>query len=129
MKKLLIFVMLVFAGWACTQQKEITQSPNDQKSVIIDSTQYQIWIIDPDFDRWYFLRFSPSLDRSNDYYRARNQIGVDNWNNYFTRGRYSRVINSYIYYNPSTDYGIEVNRRLYWYFKYVEENFRVRLLR
>ncbi|MBW6492122.1 MAG: hypothetical protein K0B15_13120 [Lentimicrobium sp.] len=129
MKKLLIFGMLIFAGWACTQQRVITQSGAETKSVIIDSTEYQLTIIDPDFDRWYFLRYSPALDRSNVYYRSRNIIAVNNWNDYFMRGRYTRVINSFISYDQSVDYGIEVNRRLYWYFTYMEENFRIRLLR
>ncbi|HOP14842.1 MAG TPA: DUF6146 family protein, partial [Lentimicrobium sp.] len=75
------------------------------------------------------LRFSPSFDRSNDYYRTMNNIGVNNWNDYFMRGRYNRIIGSYINWNPTTDYGIEINRRLYWYFVYYEETFRIRLLR
>jgi hypothetical protein len=45
------------------------------------------------------------------------------------RGRYNRIIGSYINWNPTTDYGIEINRRLYWYFVYYEETFRIRLLR
>jgi hypothetical protein len=27
------------------------------------------------------------------------------------------------------DYGMDVNRKLYWYFKYIEENTSIRLLR
>lgn len=129
MKKLLIFGMLVFAGWACTQQKKITQTQSDATSISIDSTEYQIIIIDPEFERWFLMRYSPALDRSNEYYRSLNSLGVNNWNDYFNRGKYSRVIGSYIHYNPTLDYGMDVNRKLYWYFKYIEENTSIRLLR
>jgi hypothetical protein len=58
MKKLLIFGMLVFAGWACTQQKRITQTQSEPTSISIDSTEYQIIIIDPEFERWFLMRYS-----------------------------------------------------------------------
>lgn len=130
MKNLLIAgLLLIIAGWACSPQKESTSSASPAANVLIDSTEYEITIIDPYFDRWYLMNYSPSRDRSNGFYRSMNNIGVSNWNDYFNRGRYSHVIGSYLHYNPSVDYGIEVNRRLYWYFRFLEENYRVRLLR
>ncbi|MBV2245636.1 MAG: hypothetical protein KUL83_00600, partial [Lentimicrobium sp.] len=74
-------------------------------------------------------RFSQAQDRSNSYYRSMNNLAVSNWNHYYNTNRYNRVINNHIAYNPAVDYGIEVNRRLYWYFKYIEESYRVPLLR
>jgi len=129
MKKLIIYGLILLTGWACTQQKEISKSKGSTPAVIKDSTEYEITIIDSDFDRWYMMRFSPAMDRSNDYYRSMNGLGVINWNDYYTHNKYNQVIGSYINYTSSVDYGIEVNRRLYWYFRYVEENFRIRLLR
>jgi len=129
MKKSVFLFLLVLAGWACSQQKEITGRQPESGKVAIDSSGYDITIIDPDFERWYNMQFSPSLDRSNEYYRALNNIGINNWNDYFMRGRYNRIIGSYINWNPTIDYGIEINRKLYWYFKYYEETFRLRLLR
>jgi hypothetical protein len=129
MKKLLIFSFILLAAWACTHQKEVTKSKATVPTVILDSTEYEITITDPDFDRWYMMRYSPSMDRSNDYYRSKNGLGVVNWNDYFTRNKYNQVIGSYINYNPSVDYGIEVNRRLFWYFKFIEETYRIRLLK
>jgi hypothetical protein len=129
MKKLLIFIFILLAAWACTHQKEVTKSRATVPTVILDSTEYEITIIDPDFDRWYMMRYSPAMDRSNDYYRSMNGLGVINWNEYYTRNKYSQVVGSYINYTSSVDYGIEVNRRLYWYFKFVEETYRIRLLR
>ena len=129
MKKLLLFGIVLFAAWSCTQQREMTQSQKSQAGIVSDDTEYNILIIDPDFDRWYMMRYSVSMDRSNDFYKGMNNLGVQNWNNYYNRGKFPQVIGSYLNYNPSIDYGLDVNRRLYWYFKYIEENFKIRVLR
>lgn len=127
MRVLIFLSLLVIAASSCNPQKQLTASK--ETAVQTDSTEYEIHIIDPEFDKWYLMNFSPGLDRSNEYYRSMNQLGVSNWNNYFTRGKYSMAIGSYINYSHGNDYGLEVNRRLYWYFKYVEDVYRIRLLR
>jgi hypothetical protein len=110
MKKLAVLGLVFMAVCACSPQKETTGTGKPAA-----------------FDRWYVGHYSPALERTNEYYRSMNSQGVINWNHYFTRNRYSTVIGSYISYNPSVDYGLEVNRRLYWYFRFIEENFRIRL--
>lgn len=92
-----------------------------------DSTEYEILIIDPDFDRWYLLNYSPAKDHSQEYYRGKNHVAVINWNNYYRAGRYGRVIESLIDYQPTIDYGMEVDRKLYWYFTYVVSTYKIRL--
>lgn len=129
MKKILLFGIILFATWSCTQQKQVTQSQRPQPVIDKDATEYNILIIDPAFDRWYAMRYSTSMDRSNEFYKGVNYLGVQNWNDYYNRGKYPQVIGSYLNYNPGVDYGLEVNRRLYWYFKYIEENFKIRILR
>lgn len=129
MKQLGIFFVVLLSFWACTQQSKLSKSPGNGKVVVTDSTEYEITIIDPGFDQWYQMNFSAVVDRSNEFYRSANWTGVSNWNQYFHRGRYSRVISTFIYFEPGTDYGIEVNRKLYWYFRYVEETSGIRLLR
>lgn len=129
MKNLILFGLLSLAVWACSSPKDIEGSRYAASNVVIDSSEYDITIMDPDFDRWYLLRYSPGQDRNNEYYRMKNTVAVQNWNDYLVRNKYRRAVNSYITYNPSIDYGIDVNRKLYWYFRYIEENFRVPLLR
>lgn len=127
MKNLILFSFLLFVVFSCKQQKEISNTKAITQTVTIDSTEYEILIIDPDFDTWYLVNYAPSLDRSNDYYRLKNTVAVNNWNHFYMGGRYNSVIGSHIHYVPSTDYGIEVNRKLYWFFKYYEDKFRVPL--
>ncbi|MDY0344555.1 MAG: DUF6146 family protein [Lentimicrobium sp.] len=132
MNKTWIAMLLLasFIGfWSCKSTHETIKSEGAETSVQIDSTEYGVIIMDNNFDRWYLTRFSQAQDRSNSYYRSMNNLAVSNWNHYFNTNRYNRVINNYIAYNPSEDYGIEVNRKLYWYFKFIEESYRVPLLR
>ena len=128
MKKLFFPIIFVLLAWSCSPTQKAGVD-HKRTSVQIDSTEYEVIIIDPEFETWYLMNYSPSKDYSNEYYRSRNRIGILNWNDYFDRGRYYRVIENHIFYDPSVDYGIEVNRKLYWYFKYIEENYRIRLLR
>jgi len=126
-KKLLFPILFLMLAWSCTPTQK-TSTSKRQSSIKSDSVTYEITIIDPEFDHWFLLNYSPAKDHSNEYYRSKNQTGVSNWNNFFNRGKYQRVIEDYIYYEYSVDYGMEVNRKLYWYFKYVEETFKIRLL-
>ncbi len=119
------FVLLVVCSCSLTRK---ASTSNPRSLIITDSTQYGIIIIDPDFDRWYLVNYTPAKEYSNEYYRARNQVGVINWNDYYARNHFNRVIDEYLVYDNSIDYGIDVNRKLYWYFKFVEENYKIRLI-
>jgi hypothetical protein len=128
LKNLLIPILIVMLIWSCKTSQQTSKSLAG-KVLIIDSTEYEITIIDPEFDTWYLMNYSPAKDRSIDFYKMQNRIGVSNWNDYYRRAKYHRVIEDQIYYDYSIDYGIEVNRKLYWYFKFVEEDYQIRLLR
>lgn len=126
MKSLISSMFLLTLLWSCSPSQK-TGSSDRHSTIKSDSTEYEITIIDNDFDQWYLINYSPAKDYSNEYYRSKNQVAVINWNGYFTRNRYHRVIEDYIFYDNSVDYGLDVNRKLYWYFKYTEEKFKIRL--
>lgn len=127
MKKLILPFFILLLACSCSPSQK-TGSSDRHSTIKSDSTEYEITIIDPEFDNWYLMNFSAGKDYSNEFYRSKNQTAVITWNDYYTRNRYHRVIENYIFYNNSVDYGIEVNRKLYWYFKYIEDTFRIRLL-
>lgn len=127
MKKYLSILFIALFAIGCSTQKQATTDETTSK-VISDSSGYDVLIVDPEFDRWYSMRFSQAMDRSDQYYSSMNDLAARNWNDYYHRGRYSRIIDTYLNYNPATEYGIEVNRKLYWYFKFIEERYRIRLL-
>jgi len=130
MKKWIFLIAIASSLVACAPQRSL-QNVQKQEAIVIadDSLQHEIIIIDPDFERWYLSRYNQAMDRSDSYYQSMNRIGALNWNQYYNTGKYFRIISSYLDYQPGIDYGLEVNRKLYWYFKYIEEQFRVPLLR
>ena len=129
MYKFAIVILVVYSLWACTTQKAMTGKGVVPPQVVKDSTEYVLIVIDPGFEQWYILHYSPVLDRPNELYASANGFAVIKWNYYFTDGKYRRVIDSYIDYTPGIDYGIDLNRKLYWYFSYVEEKYRISLLK
>ena len=66
---------------------------------------------------------------SQTYLQNKNRIYVSVWN---SRVQNSQKYNSTIYeniiqYEPNVDYGLEVNYKLYWYFKFAEQKYKMRL--
>jgi hypothetical protein len=113
--------------WACSPARQASKTSATLKQASQDSTEYEIIILDILFDNWYLLNYSPAKDYTKEYYQTRNLVGVTNWNYYYRSGRYTRVIESQIDYQPNVDYGIEVDRKLYWYFKYIVSTYKIRL--
>ena len=126
--KLNFFIGIVaLAVWSCSPAREASKTKAILTQNNQDSTEYEILIIDFHFDQWYLINYSPAKDHTNEYYRSKNMVAVANWNYYYTTGQYTRTIESSIEYRPEIDYGIEVNRKLYWYFIYFTENYKIRL--
>jgi hypothetical protein len=130
MKNILVLVLFAALFSACHGPKYIAHL--GKKAVIEkkqDSTEYEIVIFDTEFESWYLVNFNRALDMSNEYYRSMNNLAVSRWNSYFTSGRYDRVVENYLDYDYNIDYGIGLNRKLYWYFKFVQERDHLRLLK
>ena len=124
--RVFIIGILALMVWACSPAKESSKSiilDKDKK----DSTEYEILVSDIHFEQWYLTNFNEVKDRTNEYYRYKDLVAVTNWNDYYRENKYSRVIDCRIDYWPNIDYGIEVNRKLYWYFKFVEEYYKISL--
>lgn len=113
--------------WACSPVKEATKTAASLTRDQQDTTEYELVVIDPGFDQWYLTNYSEARDHLNEYYREMDQVAVASWNNDYRTGRNSRIIDSYIDYQPNIDYGIDVNRKLFWYFKYVKTTYGIRL--
>lgn len=127
MKTLILFGSLVFLFLSCSQSREISKSSEIHLQENQDSTEYEITIIDNRFDTWYILNYSKAKDHTNEYYWNKNTIAAANWDDYFRNGKYLNVVDSFIDYKPNIDYGIEVNRKLFWYFKFVQEYYDIPL--
>jgi hypothetical protein len=120
--------LLAMLAWGCSPVREATSTSAILTQSSQDSTEYEILIIDIHFDLWYQTHFSPAKDRTNEFYQYKNRVAVEAWNYDYLTGRYTGVIDCYIDYRPDIDYGMEVNRKLYWYFRYIADEYGVRLL-
>ena len=119
--------MIALLIWGCSSVKKASKTSPTLTQTSQDSTEYEILITDPQFDQWYVINYSPAKDRSKEYYRGENLAGVINWNLYYNTGKYSGIIESIIDYRPEVDYGIEVDRKLFWYLKYISDTYKIRL--
>lgn len=127
MKPVFYFMLMAVMACACTTAKKTTKTSAVVKQMSTDSLEYELTIIDLYFDQWYNLNYSPAKDLTEEYYRAKNLVGVSNWNQFYNMRQYDRVIDSYIDYHPEIDYGMALDRKLYWYFKYVSTTYGIPL--
>ena len=123
----LVLVILVAIQTVGFGQKKRDRLKVKADSVSVDSLEYKLIVLDPGFDSW--LATKPSANfYSKEYYAHRNRMYVSEWNQRYMTSRNSRLYDSYIDYNTVTDYGLDLNYKLYYYFLYFEETNHVRLV-
>ena len=92
----------------------------------MDSVEYELIIIDPGFDTW--LLTKPSKEYySQNYYEQKNRLYVMEWNYRYMAGKDRGKYETYIDYLPGIDYGLDLNYKLFYYFKYFEETNNIML--
>ena len=123
----IIIVILFLAG--CTSSNRMMAVSDEN---LIDITQneeeYELIVLDPGFDTWFATTWSPSKDRSQAYYSSWNQQYVTEWNYKATRPHTSNFFDNLIQYDTTIDYGIEVERKLYYYFRWVDTKLGIPIL-
>ncbi len=122
-----ILVILVIFQTVGFSQKKKERVVAKADTVLADSLEYRLIIMDPGFDSW--LATQPFKDfYSNDYYAQKNRLYVTEWNLRYVTSLNKDLYDNYIDYNPTTDYGIDINYKLYYYFRYFEETNHLKLL-
>jgi hypothetical protein len=91
-----------------------------------DSTEYELLIIDPGFDSWFMKNWRPMWYYTEDYLATWNLQYVTAWNQRVRNplGQGDPATNPFIMeidYRPGIKYGLELNFKLYQYFRYVDE--------
>ncbi len=112
------------------EERGLFQNTQQDTVAISDpETEYEILIIEPGFNIWLNSFARPEGYYSQSFLKNRNQIYVTNWNqrvlqpNAYNPTLYEQQIN----YDQNTDYGYEVNYKLYNYFIYFQRRYRQRL--
>jgi hypothetical protein len=137
MKNLLYCLLIIIGLIGCNStyspanQEDLEKNLKEQDTVRIanDDVEYEIIIIEPGFNNWLAGRAKPEGFYTQDYLENRNRLYVIAWNNRvldpsnFDPSLYEQQID----YNPSIDYGYEVNYKLYYYFIYFQLHYNQQL--
>lgn len=105
------------------------KTEGDTITIANEETEYEIIIIEPGFNFWLQSIAKPEGFYSQSYLENRNLIWVNEWNQ---RVRQPQRYNPNLYeltidYNAFTDYGYDVNYKLYNYFIYFQRKYNQRL--
>lgn len=96
-------------------------------SVSMIEVEYDLIVFEPGFEM--FLMSQPPMDYySTSYYRNWNIHYVQEWNIRSTSNRLVGVYQERIDYNPHVEYGIELEYKLYYFFRFIEDKYKITLI-
>ena len=131
MKKFIGILVISLLIYSCgTQQKKgLTFNknlPEGAVRIVNDSLEYEIIIIDAGFETYLNSISQPANFYSQQFYEGKNKFYVTEWN---VRAKNPMRYDNSIYeneinYDSNTDYGLDVNYKLYNYFKFVEHKYK-----
>ena len=138
MKKIIPFIILLILIASCKSYNNEQTINNDNEDSLIksdtvsissDESDYEIIIIEPGFNYWLASTARPIGFHSQQYLESRNAILVQAWNQ---RNLQPSVYDPNLYelridYDTRTDYGYDVNYKLYNYFLYFQIKYKQRL--
>ena len=109
--------------------KNISNVKEQPVVIANEALQYEVIIIDQGFTSFLNTTARPKEYYSNSYLKNKNRVYVNVWN---SRARNPQRYNSNIYenvidYQSTIDYGLDVNYKLYWYFKFAEQKYKMKL--
>ncbi|MFW5778288.1 MAG: DUF6146 family protein, partial [Bacteroidota bacterium] len=85
-----------------------------------DSTEYELIIMDPGFNTWFYANSMPKSFYEQSYLESWNERLVIQWNNaLMSGGRFNCQPETYLDYDSQIDYGKELNYQLFYYFFYM----------
>lgn len=111
--------------FACASNKDVVKIEDVESPS--DSTEYMIIVDEPGYDSWIVTQAKPEWYYEQSYYRHWNTLYTKEFNHKVRTGRFGHPFNEYIEYDQTVNYGIEVEYKLFWYFKYIEDKYDVKL--
>lgn len=125
MKIFLIAAMIcIFSGFECFAFNR--SAVNLPDSILInnkDSTEYEIIILDPEFDGWMTKNALPLNYYSSTYYRNKNILYVHQWNTLVLQNTHKEPFDWTIPYDDKIIYGVGVDFKLYYYFQFLKSKY------
>lgn len=133
MKNVLYLMIIGFITFSCGTTKKVNTTnsrTNLEEAVVIenDSLEYKIIIYDIGFSTYLNTIAKPESYYTQEYYESKNIFYVTEWNIRADNPlRYGDLYGNRIEYRPTIDYGLEVNYKLFNYFNFFEDKYKVRL--
>lgn len=128
MKNFLILTVIILFAIACSTQKSVVKDKSSNgNEIATDNVEYDMETFDAKFESWYLLHDSPAKYRSLEYYENWNKQYVSVWNNK-ARTTQDNFFESIVGYDPNEKYGFELNHKLFYYFQYVENVLKIKIM-
>ncbi|MFH6946329.1 DUF6146 family protein [Flavobacterium sp. FlaQc-50] len=136
MKNAVYILIILGTIIACSTTKANVEQPvtknvalSDTVRIANDSLEYEVIIIDNGFSTWLASRAFPRNYYSQSYLETKNRLYITEWNNRVLQPqRYSpNLYEMNINYNPTIDYGYEVNYLIYNYMIYFQNTYKQKL--
>lgn len=131
MKRVIYLIGFFSLIWGCSPSATISQN-QDTSSLSFeknDEDEYDIIVLDTQYDMYLNSIAKPMNFYSEDYYRNKNIQYVEEWNNRVSQPhRYDPNFYSMrIDYNPTVNYGIKLEYKLYNFFQFIQWKYKVNL--
>lgn len=121
-----MFSILIASGTALTAQQDTLQLETTGQEG--DSVEYELIVMDPGYET-FLVTQKPMEYYSQSYYETWNRRYVTEWNyRHMHPTVYGDMYETYIDYQAGTDYGLELNYKLFYYFRFFEKENGVDLL-
>ena len=128
---LIIFLCAILHHSLSGQDKSIdlvaSQDSTELDGAKEDTTEYELIVMEPGYEA-YLVTQPPMNFYSESYYKTWNQQYVTEWNIRYISGPRRELYENEIYYDPMTDYGIELEYRLYYFFRFFEKKYGVKFV-
>ncbi len=134
MKHLLYYLAIGLFIVGCTSTKTTTKNDTDLPEGAVrianEDLEYEIIIIDIGFETYLHSIARPANFYSQHYYENKNLFYVTEWNQRVLNPAEfgSTIYENHIDYQQGIDYGLDVNYKLYNYFKFVEHKYGQKFL-
>lgn len=117
--RLSVFSLCVFLYLTVTGQTNTKLLVPEGDTTQGDEPEYELIVLSPGYET-YLATQLPMEYYTENYYKLWNQRYVIEWNNRFHFGPHRDLFEDEIFYNPLTEYGIELEYRLYHFFRFFE---------
>ena len=123
--KFLVLLVFFISILGCSVEKNAVTSLSENN--LSDSTKYELIVAEPGFDTWLLSNLTAEWHHSDEFYKQWNKLYASEWNYRYSQPKYSGPYDYPVDYDPTIEYGKEIEHKLYWFFKFMEEKYDMEL--